>query len=58
MITVPVTPNMDFTQGPSAHLPTLSTRVGIGTILGSSGIARFVQGGVVKIFCCADKPIV
>jgi len=42
--------NMVFTLRPPAHLPTLSTRAGLGTISRSSGIARFVQGGVVKTF--------
>ena len=41
---------MVFTLRPSAHLPTLATRAGLGTISGSSGIVRFVQGGVVKTF--------
>ena len=41
---------MVFTQGPSAHLPRLATRADVGTISRSSGIARFVQGGVVKTF--------
>ena len=41
---------MVFTQGPSAHLPCLATRSGTGTISGSSDVARFVQGGVVKTF--------
>jgi hypothetical protein len=39
---------MVFTLRPAAHLPTLSTRAGLGTIFRSSDIARFVQGGVVK----------
>ena len=39
-----------FYARPAAHLPTLSTRAGLGTIFGSSGIAGFVQGGVVKTF--------
>ena len=46
---------MVFTQGPSAHLPTLSTRAGLGTIFRSSGIARFVHGGVVKTFRCLPQ---
>ena len=41
---------MVFTLRPSAHLPTLSTLAGLGTISHSSDIARFVQGGVVKTF--------
>jgi hypothetical protein len=41
---------MVFTHGPSAHLPCLATRAGFGRITRSSGIARFVQGGVVKTF--------
>ena len=48
---------MVFTQGPSAHLPTLSTRAGLGTIFRSSGIARFVHGGVVKTFRCRPQMI-
>ena len=39
-----------FYARPAAHLPTLATRAGIGTISRSSNIARFVQGGVVKTF--------
>ena len=35
---------------PSAHLPRLATRAGLGAIFCSSGIARLVQGGVVKTF--------
>ena len=38
---------------PSAHLPCLATRAGLGTISRSSDVARFVQGGVVKTFRCA-----
>ena len=41
---------MVFTHGPAAHLPYLATRAGLGTIFRSSGIVRFVQGGVVKTF--------
>ena len=44
---------MVFTHGPSAHLPCLATRAGVGRITLSSGIVRFVQGGVVKTFRCA-----
>ena len=47
--------NMVFTQGPSAHLPCLATRVGIGRISRSSGIVRFVKGGVVKTFRCRSR---
>ena len=47
---VNVSCNMVFTLGPSAHLLTFGTRTGLGTISRSSGIARFVQGGVVKTF--------
>ena len=45
-----MTPNMVFTLGPSAHLRSLATGVGLGTITRSSYIARFVKGGVVKTF--------
>ena len=45
---------MVFTQGPSAHLGSLATGHSLGTISCSSGIARFVQGGVVKTFRCAN----
>ncbi len=41
---------MVFTLGPSAHLGSLATGHGFGTISRSSGIVRFVQGGVVKTF--------
>ena len=41
---------MVFTLGPSVHLPRLATRAGLGTTSRSSGIVRFVQGGVVKSF--------
>jgi hypothetical protein len=41
---------MVFTQGPSAHLRSLAAGVGFGRIFRSSGIIRFVQGGVVKTF--------
>ncbi|EKK03336.1 hypothetical protein RBSH_01395 [Rhodopirellula baltica SH28] len=44
-----------FYARPSAHLPWLVTWAGIGTISRSSGIARFVQGGVVKTFRCATQ---
>ena len=33
-----------------AHLGSLATRLGLGRISSSSGIVRFVQGGVVKTF--------
>ena len=46
---------MVFTQGSSAHLRSLATLTGFGTIFRSSGIACFVQGGVVKTFRCADE---
>ena len=46
---------MVFTQGPSAHLRSLATLTGFGTIFRSSGIACFVQGGVVKTFRCATS---
>ena len=45
-----------FYARPSAHLPWLVTRAGLGTISRSSDIARFVQGGVVKTFRCPDLP--
>ena len=41
---------MVFTQGPSAHVRSLATGVGLGTIFCSSGITRFVQGGDVNSF--------
>ena len=41
---------MVYTLGPSAHLPCLATRAGLGRIICSSDVARFVQGGVVKTF--------
>jgi len=44
---------MVFTLWPSAHLPTLATLAGLGTVSRSSCIARFVQGGVVQTFRCA-----
>ena len=43
---------MVFTLWPSAHLGSWATGHGLGTIHGNSGIARFVQGGVVKTFRC------
>ena len=46
---------MVFTQGPSAHLGSLATGHSLGTISRSSGITRFVQGGVVKTFRCATQ---
>ena len=46
---------MVFTLRPSAHLPCLATRAALGTISGSSDIARFVQGGVVKTFRWATQ---
>ena len=46
---------MVFTHGPSAHLPCLATRAGVGRITLSSYIARFVQGGVVKTFRWATQ---
>ena len=45
--------NMVFTLRPSAQLTCLATRAGLGRITRSSGIGRFVQGGIVKIFRCA-----
>ena len=41
-IAIQAAANMVFTLGPSAHLPALATRAGLGTISGSSGIVRFV----------------
>ena len=41
-----------FYARPAAHLRSLATTAGFGTICGSSGIVRFVQGGVVKTFRC------
>ena len=47
--------NMVFTLRPSAHLPCLATWAGLGIIFCSPGIARFVQGGVVKTFRCSTE---
>ena len=47
---VRVTQHGFYAQALRAHLPYLATRAGIGTISSNSGIARFVQGGVVKTF--------
>ncbi|SMP75742.1 hypothetical protein SAMN06265222_1201, partial [Neorhodopirellula lusitana] len=44
-----------FYARPSAHLRTLATGVGFGTISGSSCIVRFVWGGVVKTYRCPDE---
>ena len=41
---------MVFTLGPSAHLRSLATLADLGTLIRSSYVARFVQGGVVKTF--------
>ena len=46
---------MVFTQGPSAHLGSLATGLSLGTISASSGISRFVQGGVAKTFRCVTQ---
>ena len=46
-----------FYARPSAHLRSLATCLGAGTISRSSDIARFVQGGVVKTFRWADEPV-
>ena len=54
----PAAHNMVFTQGPSAHLSSLPTLAGLGTIFSNSGIVRFVQGGVVKTFRYVPQPIV
>ena len=43
-----------FYARPSAHLRSLATGAGFGTISRSSGVVRFVQGGVVKTFRCAN----
>ncbi|TWT80271.1 hypothetical protein CA13_16840 [Planctomycetes bacterium CA13] len=48
---------MVFTLRLAAHLRTLATGCGIGTISRSSGIARFVQGGVVKTYRYATKAL-
>ncbi len=37
-----------YAEALRAHLRPLATIAGLGTIFRSSGIARFVQGGVVK----------
>ena len=47
---------MVFTHGPSAHLPCLATRAGVGRITLGSGIVRFVQGGVVADQFHMDEP--
>ena len=47
---------MVFTLRPSAHLRPLATLAGLGTMSRNSDIVRFVQGGVVKTFRCADSP--
>ena len=39
-----------FYARPAAHLGSLATGHGFGTLSRSSDIARFVQGGVVKTF--------
>ena len=46
---------MVFTHGPTAHLPCLASRAGLGRITRSSGIVRFVQGGVLKTFRWATQ---
>ena len=46
-----------FYARPSAHLPCLAALAGLGTILGSLGIVRFVQGGVVKTFRCTPYQV-
>ena len=46
---------MVFTLRPSAHLPTLATRAGLGTISRCSCTVRFVQGGVVITFRCTPR---
>ena len=43
---------------PTAHRCRLFKPPSAGRIFGSSGIARFVQGGVVKTFRCADESTV
>ena len=52
---LPDSPTKSLYARPSAHLPALSTRGCGGTIFRSSGVARFVQGGVVKTFRCATS---
>ena len=41
-----------YAEALRAHLRSLATRVGLGTISCSSDAVRFVQGGVVKTFRC------
>ena len=54
---VTVRPTWFLRWGPSAHIPCLATLVRLGRISRSSGIVRFVQGGVVKTFRWADPEI-
>ena len=44
-----------YAEALRAHLRPLATIAGLGTIFRSSGIARFVSGGVVKTFRCRDE---
>ena len=44
-----------YAEALRAHLRSLATVAGLGTISRSSGIARFVQGGVVKTFRCTNE---
>ena len=39
-----------YAEALRAHLGSLATRAGLGTISHSLGIARFIQGGVVETF--------
>ena len=41
----------------AAHLGSLATVHGLGRIFRNSDVVRFVQGGVVKTFRCADSSI-
>lgn len=44
-----------YAESLRAHLCSLATGHGVGTISRSSSIARFIQGGVVKTFRCRDE---
>ena len=44
-----------YAEALRAHLGSLATGHGLGTISRSSDIARFVQGGVVKTFRCPPQ---
>ena len=56
-IDAPWSPNMGFYARPSAHLRCLATLAGLGTTSRSSGIVRFVQGGVVETLRFATQSI-